>query len=503
MAGGFFAVPARAEAVQELSALLPANVFATTEYFAARELLRDKAWVLGMRDAGGQLLSGCGAFIRKGRINTSMEVTSLPRLGATDPFWAGLREFCSEQGVTLLDLGTFGSDSGGAIPVMGTNFVERDRSEFVIDLRANLQGILGSNHKRNVKKGEKSGLTLGRTRSREGALQHEALMSLSMTRRKDRGEAIAYTPSPDVVAFLEAGAGELFQALSDSTVLSSVLILRAKSGAYYQTAGTSPEGMAAGASHFLIHNIANILASEGVEVFNLGGGDAASTLARFKEGFGATPVKLKAATCYTGSKLRKKVARALELATSERAALKKMVLGDKHEMFVYATNPNDQAAPAPADGLEFRQLTSDDLAALKVDDTAFIERQMNRLERFDGCYAYGVFADGRLSHISWMLPPQAIRRDIPLVFDPGADEAEITCCETLPGFRGRGIYGFAIGNLLQLAKAQGVRRVLMKTTADNTASQSGIEKAGLKRVGSATVTTLPITRKTMTRRHFK
>jgi RimJ/RimL family protein N-acetyltransferase len=73
----------------------------------------------------------------------------------------------------------------------------------------------------------------------------------------------------------------------------------------------------------------------------------------------------------------------------------------------------------------------------------------------------------------------------------------------LPGFRGRGIYGYAISKLLQLAKDQGVRRVFMKTAADNTASQSGIEKAGLVRVGSATLIVLPVTQRTVTLRHFK
>lgn len=503
MPGGFFAVPANKDVVAELSALLPVNVFATAEYFAARRQLHDTAWVLGTRAPDGALLCGAGAFLRKGRINTTVEVPSLPAVDASDAFWDGVREFCAQQGVTLLDLGTYGSDPGGDIPVIGTNYVERERCEFVIDLRANLAGILGSNHKRNVKRGQKSGLVMHRTRSREGAEHHQRLMSLSMKRRRDRGEDIQFTPSPDMIGFLDTRAGELFQAVQGTTVLSSVLVLRSKSGAYYQTAGTSPEGMSAGASHFLIHNIATELAAEGVTIFNLGGGDAASTLARFKEGFGATPVKLKAATSYTGSALRRRVARVLELATTERATLRRLVLGERHEMIVYATDPRSAVAPQAAEGLEFRSFSGEDLQALAVDDAEFCERQINRLKRFDGSFAYGVFADGKLSHISWLLPPNAIARDIPQVLRPNTDEAEITCCETLPGFRGRGIYGYAISKLLQLAKDQGVRRVFMKTAADNTASQSGIEKAGLVRVGSATLIVLPVTQRTVTLRHFK
>ncbi|MDB4891954.1 MAG: Acetyltransferase protein, partial [Gemmatimonadetes bacterium] len=100
MPGGFFAVPASKEAVAELSALLPVNVFATAEYFAARRQLHDTAWVLGTRAPDGALLCGAGAFLRKGRINTTMEVMSLPALDASDAFWGGVREFCAQQGVT-------------------------------------------------------------------------------------------------------------------------------------------------------------------------------------------------------------------------------------------------------------------------------------------------------------------------------------------------------------------------------------------------------------------
>ncbi|MEP6834595.1 MAG: GNAT family N-acetyltransferase [Gemmatimonas sp.] len=327
MADTFIAVPATAGAVGELSALDPTNCFATASYFDARKRTGDKTFLLSLRSSDNELRCGCGAFLRVGRFNRSLGIASLPKLDAANPFWNGLRGFCREHKVTLLELGTFGSPSGVEIPEIGERFTTRPRMEFVVDLRTDLPSILGSNHKRNVKRGAKSGLVVQRTRSAEGTAKHHELMNLSLNRRRERGEDVPDEVSPDIAAFLEAKAGELFQAVSENVVLSSVLVLRSRSGAYYQTAGTSAEGMAAGASHFLIHNIALALRAEGVEVFNLGGGDEASTLARFKEGFGATPVKLIAADCFVGSPLQRRVGRLIELATSDRASLKKLLLG--------------------------------------------------------------------------------------------------------------------------------------------------------------------------------
>jgi ribosomal protein S18 acetylase RimI-like enzyme len=142
------------------------------------------------------------------------------------------------------------------------------------------------------------------------------------------------------------------------------------------------------------------------------------------------------------------------------------------------------------------------LRTLSVGDPSFRERQLERLSRFGASYAYAVFVDGQIAHVSWLLPPVAMNRDIPAVLKAREDEAEITCCETLPAFRGRGIYGIAIRNLFEVARGQGVRRIFMKTAPDNKASQSGIEKVGLKRLGSAILVWLPVTQRLVVWRRF-
>ena len=124
-----------------------------------------------------------------------------------------------------------------------------------------------------------------------------------MERRLNRGEHVTvdaqmHTP----LALVQQGAGEFFRAMRSGQALSSILVLRAPSGAYYHSAGTSRDGMAIGASHLLIRNVAEMLRAEGKQVFNLGGADSSSPgLERFKIGFGSHPISSEAAQfCFSG-----------------------------------------------------------------------------------------------------------------------------------------------------------------------------------------------------------
>ena len=270
--------------------------------------------MLGLKDRSGEIATGCGAFLTLGRLSRTLDVPSLPHVSAETSFRDGLREFCREHRVTTLVIGTFGSPAGVEIPPFGSDCARRNRCEFLLDLTGDLTSMLRSNHKRNVKKGDKAGLVVRRTRSPEAAIIHRGLMNQSMDRRRSRGENVGRIgPSPDHIAYLESGFGELFQAVHDDTVMSSVLVLHAPKGGYYQSAGTSPEGMAMGASHFLINRIAIQLSEEGREVLNLGGADENSGLAKFKEGFGASPVPLQAATYNLGAWWRRKILQASRL----------------------------------------------------------------------------------------------------------------------------------------------------------------------------------------------
>jgi len=500
----FIATPARETEVAELSALLPANPFATAGFFEARRQAGYAAWVLGLKDDGGELQCGCGAFLKAGKLNRTLEIRSLPAVGIDSSFWDGLREFCRQQRVTHLELGTFGSPPGVAIPPLASRCTRTSRSEFILHLTGDLSTKLSQNHKRRVKKAHKAGLAVRRTCSAEAVSAHQAVIKQSMDRRQSRGEDVRQIGlSPDDITFLQCRAGELFQALRGDNVLSSALVLRAPEGGYYHTAGTSAEGMALGASHFLVHNIAGQLRAEGAHIFNLGGADEGSSLAQFKEWFGASRVVLPSATCYIGSTGRYVISCAIAFFRSDRGALRRLVSGRLSRMIVYTADTGTARPGELQTDLVFRALMPGDLLALSVRDPSFRDRQLERLGRFGASHAYAVFAGRQIAHVSWLLPHTAMEKDPPRVFRARASDAEITCCETLPEFRGRGIYSVAIRNLLEVARAQGISRVFMKTTPDNKASQSGIEKAGLQRVGSAILIVLPVTQRLVIWRRFR
>jgi hypothetical protein len=298
----FFAVPARREILSELNALVPDNPFATPAYFEAKHRLGCTNWVIGIKNAMGGFRCGCGAFLRKGKLSCELEITSLPSVPRQDEFWVGLAEFCRKQRVTVLRLNSFNSPPGVQIPELDYSITWQSRSEFVLDLCTDLPRNMSKNHQRNIKSARQAGVEIRRTRLVDAAAAHCRLIHESRQRRRARGESIRAGGSCDEhVVYVETGLGELFQALLKDEIVSSVLVLRTPKMGYYHSAGTSPEGMALGASHFLLRAIADLLRASGAEFFNLGGADLDSGLARFKRGFGARTVPLWSAECFTGS----------------------------------------------------------------------------------------------------------------------------------------------------------------------------------------------------------
>jgi RimJ/RimL family protein N-acetyltransferase len=253
--------------------------------------------------------------------------------------------------------------------------------------------------------------------------------------------------------------------------------------------------MALGASHFLIYTIAKSLQKEAAVSFNLGGAPEGSSLARFKSGFGASVVSTTAVTFYTGPMWKRKVTTLVTLIREDPRQLKKLLTGEIKRVLVYSCEVGDPRAALSTEDAQFCYLSDTDILDLEPDDCGFRERQLSRLKRFGESFAYAVKVNGRVGHISWLLPPAAVRRESPPTLRLLPDEAEISGCETVPSCRGRGLYPFAIQQLLTVAHARGIRRVYMKTTADNQASQVGISKAGLRPVGTLFAVTPPLLNK--------
>lgn len=302
------------DAVARISDLTPENPFYTVEYLRVRKRLGAEPCALELLN-DKEPVAACLAFLTRGRLNSRIEVTSLPVLPDKDVFWRGLFDFCRRQGVSVLSAHTFASTET-AIGEKKKRLQHKKRSEYRLDLKVpDLWMGMNRRHHRLVKKAKAAGLMIRRSSDNEARQKHVELSNLSLNRRRGRGEEIDYRiQREDVDAFIDCGAGEIRQAVLGDEVYSSLLVARSRMGAYAQSSGTSDDGRNLGTSHFLFYETACLLKSEGVTVFNLGGADEHSTgLQEFKLGLGSTRVDLESAEFYTGSVLKKFATKAIGL----------------------------------------------------------------------------------------------------------------------------------------------------------------------------------------------
>jgi hypothetical protein len=455
-------------------------------------------------------MSATLALIKQGKLSAELELPSLPEIASQGRFWEVVHQLCRRRNITDLVASTFAS-SPFTLPPLTGEISRQTRQEFVVDLaHVEMAQILSSNHKRNIKKAQTAGVQIRRTRDRyEWLSDHVRLINQSVQRRLARGEAVpTAADEKPFQALLENGAAELFQAVSGETVLSSVLVLLSSNTAYYQSAGSSPEGMNIGASHFLITGIARVLKTEGREWFNLGGAPEGSSLARFKQGFGAEVVVLPSATCYVGAIWKRKLRSVVHLIRSDRSTLLRSLTGSSLRLLVYGIEttsiPDDIVPPVPEMQVHFLDESSLRTLEPPADDPSFRTIQLERLQRCGTSYAYGVYCGKKIVHIAWLMPATVVNAEVPRVLALREDEAEITGCETVSEFRGKGVYPFAIRSLTRIAKQQGIRQVFMKTQETNLASQHGIAKAGLRRCGSVSLINPPLfPSRTIIRRNSK
>ncbi len=283
--------------IESLAAVDPANPLHTPEYAKAHESLGERVCLLGLY-AGNDLVSGCLGFLSGWFLRGNLHIRSLPSLPEPETFWRGVLQSCRGLGVWGLQIDTYASP-GAVIPRLPGELERRDRWEYVLDLECeNVLDGMSTQHRRNISRAGKAGLSIRRTREASACTTHLELMEASTERRASRGEKV--DPGHDSarpLALLASRSGEIFQAVIGEQVLSSILVLRSSQGAYYQSAGTLPEGMKLGASPFLVSQVAALLKQEGARVFSLGGAGVESPgLRRFKAGFGAREFELQAAS---------------------------------------------------------------------------------------------------------------------------------------------------------------------------------------------------------------
>ncbi|MCC6417036.1 MAG: GNAT family N-acetyltransferase [Gemmataceae bacterium] len=298
------------EVLAEMAALAPLNPFCTSACVAARRAQGIPVWVAGLRDSA-RLTWAVPVLVRPG---DALEMETLPST-PNGLFWEEFRAFCRWRGATFFEVSTLGT-LAGAVPALPGEAWRRPRVEYIIWLtNRDLGKGLSSNQQRNLRRARKAGVALRIATDPTACVEQVRLMALSMERRQERGEVVtADTRAETYIPYLRAGAGQVYQAVAGEVVLSSGVILFAERAAYYLAAGTTPEGMACGASPFLIYEIASDLQRRGYEVFNLGAAafDNAG-LRRFKLELGAEELSLECAGYFIGGKVWRRCRAALRV----------------------------------------------------------------------------------------------------------------------------------------------------------------------------------------------
>ena len=482
----FHAEPSPSRATQEvLAALSPTNPFCSPAYGDAMHALGWKPWALTVLD-GGAIVAGCFAFMRSGLLYRTVEVPSLPSplRPHEKTWWSGLLKFCKHQGVRSLTVSGYGS-SNVSIPPAVTTAIS-SRREYVVDLEtSDLEERFWERHRALIAQARDACIAVRCAQGLEASRRHVAMARKVgwTTEGLETTAPNSLTPSISE-AIVSKEAGMLLQAVQDGNLMASVLVLTARRGAYVHSIGITAEGVARGAPHLLIAHLAQDCRRRHMKSLNLGEADESNPwLETFNAGFGAHQRSVLSARLGFGPVAPRKLGTALRFFRQSPLGFVRHVFGRVERYVAYSAEPQEIAPPDQVTGVTFEKLSDTRLAELcAIHPEASVHLERSRRLGFND--AYGVFVAGELAHISWLVGADHDRlcpvRNVKV--RPG--EAEIGPCSTLPRFRGRGLYAYAIRSLAQIAAAKSIRRLYMITHVRNRASQRGIEKGGLRRCGS-------------------
>jgi hypothetical protein len=295
---------------ERIARLAPHNPFCDPRYVQWREGLGDRGILLGLAN-GKDIAIGCPAFVSSRYIvNRTLELPTVPDLPDACSFWNGLLQFCRRHWISYLVIDNY-CGSSSELPVI-ESWTSSDRIlEYRLSLtRDDLWGDLSDGHKWSIKKARKLGVQLRTKVAPDAFIQHAAMFSSSLERRAARGEVVTFAHDESYYrGTIECGLGQLFQAELNGSVVASQILFRAARGAYYFSAGTSPEGLKCGAAAFTLYEAMLQLREEGTELLNLGRGVTHEGLSRYKAGFGAVGVNVTRAGYFVGGPIRKMIAR--------------------------------------------------------------------------------------------------------------------------------------------------------------------------------------------------
>lgn len=477
------------ERLERLAATAPANPFLTPAWGDARHA-RGREMVGFALESNGEFIGGALAARHGGRLRRVLEIESAPAFESDlerNRFWGGVHEWCQRHSVTDLVINSFASDAALEIPSLAGEGPRVVRWEFVLPLRGeDLRARLRKSHRNRVNRGVREGLEVRRGTSIEDRDAHLRAVFGSRQRREERGESIGGDQDPHYFhSFVEASAGEYFQAISpEGEVLSSILVLKAPKGAYTHSSGTLPEGMERSAAHFLRFEMSRILQEEDLDVLYMGGvRDPTGGLAEYKRGFGAEVRRLERVRCFLGSAHRRKLSTVVSLLRDDPLEIVRTLTGRVEHSCAFAADVRTfpEAPPLP-DGWRFDPISLEEVLALE-DSPDEMAPYARRFRDRTFCDAWGIWIEDELAHVSWMIPHEhdVLLQVRNLKLKPG--EAEITHAITPSRFRGRGLFPLAIQQMMEVARQREYSTVWAIAAESNIASQRAITKAGFSRHG--------------------
>lgn len=257
-------------------------------------LLGGQPWVFRLVSGDRPIVVAYGV-LQRGRVRASLGLTLISEMREPEPFWAGLQRLVSRLYISDFWTEALGTPRPSIPSLAGERIRYTDEEMFMVDLsRENMFGAFSSNHKRNIKKAAKADVQLVHLPFEEATSIHLDLIRSSLSRRLQRGERSWKNTNLERISKLVGeGHAVLYQVAKDRTVLSSKLMLELGDSAFYESGGTSPDGMRIGASQLLMSEIINDLAARHLKTLNLGmvpEDDAG--LRRYKRGFAAEAIKV-------------------------------------------------------------------------------------------------------------------------------------------------------------------------------------------------------------------
>ena len=221
--------------IEELEDLYPFNPFFSNAFYESCLELGYSAILFGCKERN-KIINHCIGLISDRFLRKSILINSMHCSSYQNEFWYGFQKYCKKNRIWTVNIENYFSEPF-TIPKLFGETERFQRREYTINLdRNNLYEKLSKNHKRNINKAKKNGFVIKRTQDYEASHIHLELILQSFKRREMeiKKNQINFQLK-SYIAYLKNNSGEIFQAINDKIVHSSILILKSKIGGYYQS----------------------------------------------------------------------------------------------------------------------------------------------------------------------------------------------------------------------------------------------------------------------------